>query len=278
MRPDIALPNVSPRAVKQLGSRGTTIAARLGYLTHGLVYAMIGVLAVLAAVGQGGGVTSREGAVQRIGETAFGTVLLWAVAIGLACYALWNVVRVVLDPENVGRDGKGALRRFGYGVSAVSHGLLAIHTFQLAYGAATSGGGKTRTIAEVFNLPFGRVLIGLIGLGVIAFGISEIYRAWTGAVAKEFDGASLPVKRQWIVNIARIGHGARGVVFAISGSSFVVAALNARASETHGVDDSLRQLASQPFGSVLLGLVAAGLVAYGVDMFLLARYARIPEV
>lgn len=268
----VSTPHLSTDHVKH----GATIAARLGYLTHGLVYGLMGALALLSAFGSGGGVTDREGAVKRIGETGFGEALLWAVAVGLACYALWNVIRALLDPENRGRDAKGLLTRAFYGISAVSHGLLAVHTFQLAYGAATSSGSQTQTIAKVFDYPGGRVLIGLIGLGVIGFGMFEVYRSITGAVEKELNGASLPHHRQ-LVLVGRIGHGARGVVFGIVGASLLVAAVAARPREAQGFGDALRELASQPFGSVLLGIIAAGLVAYGLDMLILARYARIPK-
>lgn len=274
----VNVPNLELSDVKQAGAHGVTTAARIGYLTHGLVYGLIGVLALLSAVGHGGGVTDSEGAVHRIGASSYGAVLLWAVAIGLGCYALWNVVRVVLDPERHVRDGNPIVRRCGYAISAISHGLLAAHTFQLAYGAATEHGDNTRTIAQGFNMPGGRVLVALIGAGVIGFGLFEIFRSINKSISKEFNGAVLPKQRTLIINISRIGHGARGVVFAIVGSSLIVAAFHARASEAHGFDDALRQLAAQPFGSVLLGIVAAGLIAYGLDMLLLARYARIPRI
>lgn len=273
-----AVPNVELGDVKQAGRHGVTTAARLGYLTNGLVYGLVGVLALMSVFGRGGGVTDREGAVQRIGGSTYGAVLLWAVAIGLACYALWNIVRVVLDPERALRKGNPVLRRIGYAFSAISHGLLATHTFQLAYGAASARADHTRTIAEGFNLPGGRVLVALIGLGVIGFGLFEIFRSVNKSVVQEFNGAALPRQRDTILNISRIGHGARGIVFGVIGVSLIVAAIDARPSEAHGFDDALRQLAQQPFGSVLLGIVAVGLVAYGADMLLLARYARIPQV
>jgi hypothetical protein len=79
------------------------------------------------------------------------------------------------------------------------------------------------------------------------------------------------------VRMSRLGHAARGVIFPIIGGSLIAAANRARASEAQDFGEALRELASLPFGSVLLGIVAVGLLAYGVHMLLVARYARIPH-
>ncbi|MEY4580513.1 MAG: hypothetical protein RL701_5216 [Pseudomonadota bacterium] len=278
MRVQEAVPHVETADVKQAGRRGVTVAARIGYLTHGMVYALVGAFALLSVFGLGWGVTDHEGAVRRVGDTAYGQALLWAIAFGLACYALWNVVRAGFDPEAAMTGGSGVLRRIGYGISATSHGLLATHTLQLAYGASAARSGRTATIAQGLNAPGGTLLVAAIGVGVIGFGALEIYRAITNKLAKEFNGAALPDHRTLILTIARIGHGTRGVVFGIIGSSLIAAAVHARPREAFGFDDALRELAGQPFGSVHLAVVALGLVAYGLDMLCLARYARIPEL
>jgi hypothetical protein len=271
------VPDRGSPGLKQASSRGVTIAARVGYATHGLVYGMIGTLALLAALGQSGGkVTDSHGAVNRIGRDGWGEPLLWAVAIGLACYALWSGIRALLDPEHNGRNGKGLLKRAGFGASAITHGVLATYTFQLAHGAASSDGGHARSVGQALSMPGGRIGIGIVGLLVIGFGLVELYRAIKDRVGKELSGGDLPARRrELVIWIARAGVSARGVVFPIIGSSLIVAAMDADPGEAGGFGGALRQLASQPFGSFLLGVVAVGLVAYGVYQLCLARYARI---
>ena len=278
MQLSAAAPQTDADHVMQAGNRGLTAAARFGFAAHGIVYGLVGLLALLAALGlRGGRVTDGKGAVQRIGETHWGAPLLWTVGVGVACYALWNVIRALLDPNRLGRGGKAVLKRVGYAASAVSHALLAVYAIQLARGIS-SGGDHHRTIARVLDLPGGRIAIGIAGLGAIAFGLAEVYAAWRNQVGREFEGGDLPPpRRQLALRIARIGRGARGCVFPIIGVSLIVAAFDANPSEAHGFGEALRELLTQPFGSVLLGVVAAGLVTYGVHMLCVARYGRIPR-
>jgi hypothetical protein len=269
MRP---IPNIEVPDLKRASSRGITRAARFGYLTHGLVYGMMGALALSAALGRGGRITGDHGAVRRPGAHGPGDALLWALAVGLACYALWMAVRALLDPERVGRTGSGLLVRVGYFGSAVSHALLAVYAFELA----AERGGHHASVADVLHMPGGRFAIALVGLGVIAYGLHELRRAIRNDVGKEFAGSALPyARRRWMERVARLGHGARGVVFPIVGGSLIVAAVRARPSEAYDYGDALRELASAPFGEILLAVVALGLIAYGVHMLFVARYGRI---
>lgn len=252
------------------------IAARVGYLTHGLIYGMVGALALLTAVGLSGGrITDGKGAVRQIGGAPWGEPLLYAVAFGLACYALWGAVRALLDPEHHGHGGTAIVQRLGYAVSSISHALLAIYAFKLATGSGGSGDSKGAMI-EWLDRGGGGIALGIVGSSVVGYGLVEIYRAAVGRVARELDGSELR-DRQHVRQIARVGVGARGVVFTIVGGSFIIAAIESRASEVETFGGALRELASQPFGTLLLGVVAAGLVAYGIYMLFLARYARVPS-
>src|SRR5688572_22248245 len=87
--------------------------ARVGHATKGVVYFLMGGLAVLAVLGRGGKVQGEEGAVRTIGEQPFGRVLLMAAAVGLAAYALWRVLQAALNLEQE-RGAKGAFKRIAY--------------------------------------------------------------------------------------------------------------------------------------------------------------------
>ena len=118
--------------------------------------------------------------------------------------------------------------------------------------------------------------MGIAGVCVIGYGLVEIFRAVKDEVGKELRGSDLPARRQ-VHLIARVGVAARGTVFPIIGGSLLAAAFKARSSEAQNFGEALHELATQPFGTWLLGVVAAGLVAYGVYMLVLARYAQVPR-
>lgn len=276
MRLPVAPSAPSTADIKRASTRGMQVAIRLGYFTRGVVYGLIGTLALLWALRQTGGrVTDGHGAVERIGELAWGVPLLWAIAIGLACYGTWNLVRVVFDPEHHGVDHEGIMKRMGYAVSTVSQAFLAAYTFQLAWGEA-HGGGHERSIAKFISMPGGRIAIGIAGLCVIGFGVFQLYRAYKDDVEKEYHGGLPSEHRLLVSRIARAGIAARGIVFPMIGASLVAAAIGADPSEAHGLGEALYDIARQRYGRVLLGVVATGLVAYGLHMFCMAKFARFP--
>ena len=70
------------------------------------------------------------------------------------------------------------------------------------------------------------------------------------------------------------GYVARGVVLLIIGYFFLRAALHHNANEAIGTKEAFSFL-QHTFGSVLMGVVAAGLIGYGVFMFVKGRYQKI---
>ena len=72
------------------------------FVARGLIYGIIGILAIKLAVGAGGTTTNQQGALKTIAQQPFGKVLLILVAIGLGGYALWRLTHALLGhgPEN----------------------------------------------------------------------------------------------------------------------------------------------------------------------------------
>lgn len=253
--------------------------ARLGYTVKGVVYALIGVLAVQAALGTGGETSGSRGVLQTIADGPFGQILIGAVAIGLFGYALWRFVQAFIDPDNKGSDAEGLVKRIGYFGSGVIHSSLGWAATRLVMGGGGSGGGsgaETWT-AKLMSQPFGVWLVGLAGAVTIGYGLYELYKAYN---ANFFDklktGEMSATERTWAKRAGRAGQTARGVVFCIIGVFLIQAALNANPEEARGLEGALDTLAAQPYGPYLLGLVALGLVGYGVYCWVLARYRRIP--
>ncbi len=254
--------------------------ARLGYAAKGLVYLLIGGIAVRAALGKGGGVEGSSGALQALPDGTAGRVLLLAVALGLAGYALWGAVRAIQDPEGRGKSGAAHnLKRVGYGLSAALHLGLAAQALRLARGLGQSGGDGRQAqdwTAAAMDKPAGRWAVALVGAGIVAFGIYQLVRAAKEKVGEKLDLSSLSAGgREWVIRLGRAGLGARGVVFCIIGWFVLMAALHSNAGEARGLQGALTTLHGQPYGRWLLAIVGIGLAAYGAYELAQARWRRI---
>jgi uncharacterized protein DUF1206 len=253
--------------------------ARWGYAAKGVIYLLMGLLTVRVAAGLGGAPADRNSALRAVSEQPFGHGLLLILAIGLAGYALWNLIRAALDPEHEGHDAKGLLTRLGYAAVGISYGTLAAVAARQVLGSGSGGQTSDATsqdwTARLLALPFGPALVILVGLVVLAVAALLFHRAYTAHFQKRLDLAALSgTMRVWIVRAGRCGYGALGVVFTIVGLFFIVAALRHNPGEAKGLGGALWELAHQPFGHVLLGIVALGLAAYGLYSFAQARYRR----
>jgi hypothetical protein len=251
--------------------------ARFGYAAYGLVYVLVGVLSVRAATGGGGKTAGQEGALQTILLAPLGRVLLGLVALGLLGYAMWRLFQGVLDPDREGGDASGLIKRADHVVNGLFHAALAVSIGRVALGSGGGGGGGPDDwTATLLQQPLGRLLVGVVGAGILAIGLFQFYRAYDAKFMEKLKpGEMNPRERRWTRRAGRLGHAARGVVFLVIGAFLAQAALQSDPDEARGLGGALSALAAQPFGPYLLGLVALGLVAFGLFMFVVARYRRI---
>ncbi len=251
--------------------------ARFGYAAYGVVYVLVGVLSVRAALGGGGETAGQEGALQTILLAPLGRVLLGLVALGLLGYAMWRLFQGVLDPDDEGRDAKGLLKRSDHVVNGLFHAALAVSVGRVALGSGgRGGGGADDWTAALLQQPLGRWLVGAVGAGIFAIGLFQFYRAYDAKFMEKLKPEEMgPREKTWTRRAGRLGHAARGVVFLVIGVFLAQAALHSDPDEARGLGGALSALADQPFGPYMLGLVALGLVAFGLFMFVVARYRRI---
>jgi hypothetical protein len=252
---------------------------RLGYAAHGVVYALIGILALQAALGIGGDITDTEGALVRIIAAPYGRLLLGAIALGLVGYATWRFVQAALDSEDKGADPKGLLARGGYAVSGVVHLGLAWFAARLILGTESASGGGDQAaqerIAWLLSLPVGAWLVALVGAIVVAVGGFQLYKAYRADFHRQLETREMSGPQQrWALQAGRLGAVARGVVFGIIGGFLIVAAIQAEPGQARGLGGALAIIAEEPAGPSLLGVVAAGLLAYGFFELVKARFGR----
>lgn len=261
-------------------SPGVRFLERCGIATRGLVYLLIGALTVEAAFGRGGAVAGRSQALDAVYAQSHGRILVAIITIGLFAYALYSFARSFLDTEAKGTDAKGAAARVGYAVVGLSYAALAWGAFQLLRGTSSamksSNASTQQHTAQALSLPFGRALVVVIGLIVLAVAAGQGYRAYTARFQQHLVldrlGSQL---RAWIVGLGRFGFAARGVVFAIIGFFLIVAGVHSSAQSAKGASGAVQELLAQPYGHVLAVIVALGLAAYGIYSLAEARYRRL---
>lgn len=252
------------------------IMARLGYGARGIVYCLVGGLALLAAFGSGGQTGGSKSALQTLLNQPFGRVWLSAIALGLFGFAVWRIVEALTDADHRGTEWKALGVRAAHLISGGIYASLALFAVNLALGSG-GGGGEDQAAqgwtAWLLSQPFGQWLVGLIALGVAASGLGFAWKGWKGDVMAYL---ALPSGAdRWVLPLGRLGYAARGVVFVVVGIFLVLAALHSNSSEVRGLGGALQSVQSQPFGWVLLGFVAAGLFAFGVFGLVQARYRHL---
>jgi hypothetical protein len=254
--------------------------ARFGYAAKGVVYIIVGLLATEVALGLGGQVTDSEGALQAIMIQPFGKVLLLGIALGLVGYVLWCLVQAIVDPESQGTDTQRVLQRLGYALSALSYAGLTLAAAKMIIGLKNSkGNSSVDWTARLLSQPFGRWLVVLVGVTVIVVGFSYFYRAYTTEFLDQFDVLEMSkIELFWATHLGRLGMSARGSISGVIGIFLTQAALRFNPEEAKGLGGALKVIAQQPYGLFLLGIIAVGLIAYGIYEIVLARYRRIVQI
>lgn len=254
--------------------------ARLGYASKALIYIIVGGLAAAAASRRGGRITDTSGALRVILQQPFGQMILIILALGLCGYAIWRFLDAIRDPERRGTGFDAVVTRIGKVIRGLIYGALGIEAFKLAQGLHGSNGKEAALwTGRVMELPFGAWLVGLVGAIIIVFGVTEVIGSVRRNIHHDLDLSPVPhALRGFAAPVSRFGVGARGVIATVLGIFLMRAALQRDPSEVHGTRESLLEIANIVEGRWLLLVIAAGLVAYGIDQALHARCRRIPRV
>ena len=250
---------------------------RVGFACKGLVYALIGILALMAAFGNGGETTDQKGVLNRVAEQPFGEFALAIIGVGLLAYAVWRFCSAVFDTEGDGSSGKGMAKRAGYFISGLIYTSVAIYALRMLTGDGGSTGSSSASLtARLLNAPAGTLLVVAVGLAIIVAGVMQVRHGFQGKFMRHMRAEQMSQpERDVAAKAGKWGYTARGIVFGIMGGFVVLAAMRHNPGEVRGLEGALDTLASTTFGPWLLAAVAVGLIGYGVFCVFQARYRTV---
>jgi hypothetical protein len=140
-----------------------------GLTARGVIYILIGFVAVAVAVGRSGREVDQQGAIQLLAGKPYGMVALWLLGIGFVGYALWRLSEAAFG---VAGEGTGAGPRLKSLDRAVAYASFAVLVFKAISGAHSSQSREQQDVtAKVMQYPAGQWLVGLAGLIVVAIGV-----------------------------------------------------------------------------------------------------------
>lgn len=263
--PSEYLPSAPPKLVKRL--------AQIGLAAKGVVYCLLGLLALVAALELGRGTRdiSRKEVFLFIEELFLGKVLLLAVSAGLACYCAWRLLQALTDTEGRGAGIKGIIYRVRYASSGGFYGLLAYVAAKLAVSSGSDSKGiRQAFVTEVLQNPMGQWLV-IFGAALIALGGAHfVYKGLSEGYRKKIEEAGLDHKaEETMIKTGKIGYVARGTVWGVFSYLLLRAALNAKKG---AAGSAFHFLESAAHGAYLLGAVALGLICYSVFVLIEARF------
>ena len=250
-------------------------AGRAGYVARGVVYVLIGVLALRIAFGRGSGPADRQGALHEVAAQPFGTVMLWLLVVGFACMAVWRFSQAALAK---GPHHKAGARLLD-GVKALLYTAICWATAAYAAGSGGTSSGDAQSqdgTATAMTYSGGRILVGVAACVLIGVGAMLAVQAVRRRFLRQLDtGAMSPRTREVVTALGVAGGAARGAVYAAVGAFMLVAAVRFDPHQAKGMDATLRSFAHTPVGPLLLVAVAVGLVLFGGSSFASARWGRL---
>ncbi len=257
--------------------RGMAWLARAGLVARGLMYVLIGIIAVQVAIDGSHQQADRTGAVRLVAQTAFGTAILWLLVIGFAGMTLWRLSEAAWGSPGAG--GRKASKRLANLARAVFYALVTygILKYALGVGQPSSSDRQSQDLtADALKYQGGQVVVALAGVVIVIAGLYVIYRAYKLKFLRHLRmGSASPRTRKVVTRLGQVGGIARGLVFATIGVFLVIAAKDANPKQAKGIDSALRALAHTPLGPWLLVVVAIGLVMFGVYSWCEARWRAV---
>ena len=250
---------------------------RFGHLAKGIIYLIIGGLAIATIVGNSGSIEGGRGVIQWINEQPFGRILLGLVAIGLFSYTAWRWLKVFLGKGGDEDDKKDTVYRIAWFFSGLSYlglGIVAARAAIMGGSSGGQGGGQRQeVITWLIQQSWGPTVVIILGVIIAGVAIFQLVKGVKEKYLENIDLSSANHKeRKSITTLGKIGHLARAAVFAIMAYFLILAGATVDPGKFKGTEGVLEWLRQNSYGTILLGLAAIGLIAYAVFTLAKAKY------
>lgn len=248
---------------------------RLGYVAKGIIYSLIGLLAMRVGVGlRGGRVTDPGGVLMQLLRQPFGLVLLTIIGVGIIGYTAYYLVEAIADLRGKGGGWRGWINRSLTIIKSVFYGLIGVQAFRIVLFGRRPNGDPEDQARMVMRFPLlGPILLVLIGIGIAIYGVTQIKMAWQGGVDEDIDVVRVRREAKWILPFGRAGAAARGIILVLMGWALASSGLRRDPTDADGYRDVLLAIAS--INPWLLAAMGAGLLSFGLYQLCHARYAKL---
>jgi hypothetical protein len=248
---------------------------RLGYFAKGLIYTLIGALAVHVALGiRGGRLTDPSGVLLQIMRQPFGSALLIIIGAAIIGYAAYYLFEAIADLRHKGGGVRAWIQRSLTMIKSAAYGTIGVQALQIVFAGDRPSSDPEKPANAVMDFPLGSILLLLIGVGVAVYGVTQINMAWQGRADEDIDVSKVRREARWVLPLGRAGTAARGAILMMMGIGLALAGLREKPSDADGYRDILFALAStNPW---LLAAMGMGLLCFGLYQLCHARYAKLP--
>ena len=247
------------------------IAVRVGLICYGVVHLLIAWLAAQLAFGDNKGSASKDGALKEVAQQPLGSVLLYVMTAGFAALVVWQLVETVAGHRDED-GGKRKLKQASSALKVAIYGFLGFSSLKVASGGG--GGDQTEPMtARVLALPAGQFLVGVVGVAVAGYAAALIYRGFSEGFREHLksQGQTGELGRAYVL-LGKVGYVSKGLALLAVGGLILWAAWSHDPDKSGGLDQALRKVLDQPFGSLMLAVIAFGIGCYGLFCFARARH------
>ncbi len=253
--------------------------ARAGYVVRGLLYGVMGVLAIDLAFGGKTSTTDQRGGVDLLTINPVTRLFLVVVIVALAGYSLWGFIRAIYDPLHRGDDPTGIAARIGFAWSGLNYAALLIFAAGLLLGNPKKSSDPVQDmVGWALSRPAGGVIVIVAACIAVGAGIGQFVDAYKAGFRKDLKRTKMTwAERMTVDALGRFGMLSRGVIFSVVGIFVLQAGLHHDSTEAHGFGPAFQAIANEPLGHALLAIVALGFVALGLHSFANARWIRMPR-
>ena len=253
-------------------SEGMTWVARAGLAAHGGVYVLLGLVALLVAIGVERRRVDQRGVFNELVSHSWGWLLLLLLTLGCAAYTVWLLARAAYGTAGSGEQRFGRLQA---ALGGAGYALLTVSAASVLLGSRSSQGETQEALsARVMAVPGGVLLVGLAGLFVLALGAFMVSQGFTARFMQDFRPVPAVLERV-IRLLGRVGSLGRGLVIGLAGLLVLAAAWTFDPEKAKGIDLAFRTVLQESYGRPLAVAAAAALLAFGLYGLAEAVYRRV---